>query len=107
MKDDRQRSAPSVYRDLKERARLMRKYPTLAEAILWKCLRHKQVRGCRFRRQHPIANVRFIVDFYCVEKNLVIEIDGAIHYQLGQGEYDENRQQFLEEYGTAGVAVSK
>ena len=87
----------AVYRDIKERARHMRKHPTFAEAILWQRLRHKRVNGFRFRRQHPIG--RFIVDFYCAESRLVIEVDGASHSQPGQAEYDQDRQCFLEQMG--------
>ena len=87
----------AIYRDMKERARSMRKHPTQAEAILWKRLRKRQVNGFRFRRQHPI--VRFIVDFYCAEAKLVVEVDGAVHDEPGHEEYDAERQQFLEALG--------
>ncbi len=87
----------AIYRDMKERARSMRKHPTQAEAILWKRLRKQQVKGFRFRRQHPI--VRFIVDFYCAEAKLVVEVDGAVHDEPGHYEYDTERQQFLEALG--------
>ena len=82
---------------MKKRARFMRKHPTPAEAILWARLRKRQVKGFQFRRQHPI--VRFIVDFYCAEAKLVIEVDGSIHNQPGHDEYDAERQNFLEALG--------
>ena len=87
----------AIYRDMKERARFMRRHPTLSEAILWKRLRKRQVKGFQFRRQHPI--VRFIVDFYCAEAKLVIEVDGSAHDQPGHDEYDAERQNFLEALG--------
>jgi len=87
----------AIYRDMKERARYMRKHPTPAEAILWKRLRKRQVKGFHFRRQHPI--VRFIVDFYCAEAKLVVEIDGSVHNQPGHDEYDTERQSFLQALG--------
>ena len=75
----------------------MRKNPTPAEHLLWQRLRHKQVAGLRFRRQHPIN--RFIVDFYCAEARLVIEVDGSIHAAPEQAEYDADRQMFLDQLG--------
>lgn len=87
----------AIYRDMKERARHMRKNPTPAEAILWARLRKRQVNGFQFRRQHPI--VRFIVDFYCAEAKLVVEVDGSVHDEPGHDEYDANRQQLLDELG--------
>ena len=87
----------AIYDDIKERALLMRQNPTPAEAVLWKRLRRKQIRGLHFRRQHPIN--RFIVDFFCPAARLVIEIDGSVHNDPGQREYDQDRQQFLEQAG--------
>ena len=87
----------AIYRDIQERARVMRQNPTPAEAILWKRLRRKQIGGFRFRRQHPIN--RFIVDFYCPQARLVIEVDGAVHDEPGHAEYDEDRQGFLQALG--------
>ena len=72
----------------------MRKQPTEAESILWSKLEKQQL-GIKFRRQHIID--RFIVDFYCLEKNLVIEVDGEIHDS--QKERDEEREQLLMELG--------
>ena len=83
--------------DIKERARIMRKNLTPAENILWQRLRKKQFGGLRFRRQHPIG--RFIVDFYCAEARLVVEVDGAVHDEAGHAEYDEDRQRFLQALG--------
>ena len=88
---------PALYRELKIRARVMRKHPTPAEAILWQRLRHRRVGGYHFRRQHPI--VRYIVDFYCAEAKLVIEVDGSVHDEPDHDEYDVERQAFLEELG--------
>ena len=87
----------AIYRDMKERARSMRKFPTQAEAVLWKRLRKRKMKGFRFRRQHPI--VRFIVDFYCAEAKLVVEVDGSVHDEPGYEEYDADRKQFLESLG--------
>ncbi|MGH7089098.1 MAG: endonuclease domain-containing protein [Stellaceae bacterium] len=58
-------------------AREMRRNPTDAERALWARLRHKQLDGLRFRRQQPM--VPYIVDFFCPECALIIEIDGGQH----------------------------
>ena len=55
----------------------LRKASSLAERILWRSLRNRQVGGCKFRRQHGIE--QYIVDFYCPELMLAIEIDGPHH----------------------------
>ncbi len=75
-------------------ARDMRKNPTSAEDILWQALRNRQIADAKFRRQHSID--RFIVDFYCAEAQLVIEVDGAIHDQPSN---DAARQEHLEALG--------
>ena len=58
-------------------ARRLRQTPTDAENRLWLHLRRKQLRGLRFRRQHPIGN--YVVDFFCPEVQLIIEVDGGQH----------------------------
>jgi very-short-patch-repair endonuclease len=80
---------------LKPLAREMRQDPTPAEKALWEQVRDRKVAGAKFRRQHTID--RFIVDFYCAEARLVIEVDGDIH-QYTQEE-DAIRQEFLESTG--------
>lgn len=60
-----------------ENARLLRKVSTEAEDLLWQELRNRKLMGLKFRRQHPLKN--FVADFYCAEKNLVIEVDGNVH----------------------------
>jgi purine nucleoside phosphorylase/very-short-patch-repair endonuclease len=72
-----------------------RKAPTPAEDRLWQKLRNKQINSHKFRRQHPID--RFIVDFFCAEAKLVIEVDGAIHDYTK--EEDALRTEFLESLG--------
>jgi len=77
-----------------EAARLLRKDMTFQEKLLWEKLKLKQICGVRFRRQHPIDF--FIVDFYCHEARLVVEIDGEIHNF--QNAYDVGRTGELEKY---------
>ncbi len=87
-----------LYPVLLERAKEMRKNPTAAEDKLWQALRRKNL-DVRFRRQHPIY--RFIVDFVCLEKGLIIEVDGKIHkYQL-----DNDAQRTLELEQKKGYTV--
>jgi very-short-patch-repair endonuclease len=71
--------------ELKYLARELRKNMTLSEVLLWNELKHKQILGCDFDRQRPIGN--FIVDFYCKELSLVIEIDGDTH--MYRYDYDD------------------
>jgi very-short-patch-repair endonuclease len=83
------------HRKMHDRAKELRQRQTSAEEKLWALLRNKQLGGYKFRRQHPIGP--FIVDFYCDEARLVIELDGGIHD--GQMGYDEAWGQWLEENG--------
>jgi very-short-patch-repair endonuclease len=76
-------------------ARQMKAEPTQAEALLWKNLRKRQLGGLKFRRQHIIHAC--IVDFYCPAAKLVIEVDGPVHNE--QEEYDQERDNFLQEMG--------
>lgn len=80
-----------------QRARELRQPQTPAEEKLWYWLRDSQLDGLKFRRQHPIG--RFIVDFYCAQEKLVIEIDGDSHSSPVQMEYDQARTDWLEEQG--------
>jgi very-short-patch-repair endonuclease len=73
----------------------MRKAPSDAERRLWSCLRNRQLGNFKFRRQHPIGP--FIVDFCCIEKSLVIELDGEQHLTAEQ--YDGRRSEFLGQRG--------
>ena len=78
-----------------EIARDFRKQLQPSEALLWSALTMRQLRGYKFRRQQPIGS--FVVDFYCDEAGLVIEVDGPIHrYQQAA---DRQRQELLEGLG--------
>ncbi len=77
------------------RARELRQPLTPQEQKLWQRLRNKQLYGLKFRRQHPIY--RFILDFYCPQHKVVIEIDGHGHAEPEQRQYDEARMAWLEE----------
>lgn len=71
----------------------LRKKQTDAEKLLWSNLRNRKLNGYKFRRQHAIKS--YIVDFYCAEKMLSIEVDGEIHLKKEQIEYDKNRTEEL------------
>ena len=77
----------------RERARQLRKNLTDAERLLWRKLRFWQVDGLKFRRQQPLG--RYIVDFICLEKKLIIEIDGEYHNVEEQKTFDEAREKWL------------
>ena len=79
---------------LKKFVRENRKDQTFAESALWSKLRHNQL-GCRFRRQHVVSD--YIVDFICIEKKLIIEVDGESHKE--QIEYDAERDRILTAMG--------
>ncbi|WP_242025674.1 endonuclease domain-containing protein [Phormidium tenue] len=83
-------------------ARQFRKEPTQSEAILWEAIRNRKLENRKFRRQHPIGT--FIVDFFCREENLIVEVDGLIHES--QQELDRQRQGLLESLGLHFVRVS-
>jgi len=83
---------------LKNNSRKLRKNMTEAEIVLWSRIRRNQVNGARFYRQKPIG--KYIVDFYCPAKKLVIEIDGGQHYESGEIiPEDRERTVFLESQG--------
>jgi very-short-patch-repair endonuclease len=79
-----------------DKARLLRNNMTEAEKILWKKLKDRTVFKARFRRQHPIGI--FIVDFYCHEYKLAVEIDGEIHLKNEVIEYDDGRSHDIEKF---------
>ena len=75
----------------------LRKNLTPAEAYLWKQLQRGQLAGRKFRRQHGIGD--FIVDFYCAQENLIVELDGEVHNNATAFEYDQKRTNFLAKNG--------
>lgn len=76
-----------------ELARSFKQEMTSAEDVLWQHLRGKKLMGLKFRREHPFDN--FILDFYCPQFKLAIEVDGAIHNDVGQQQYDNSRTEKL------------
>ncbi|MCJ1805599.1 dihydropteroate synthase [Flavobacterium covae] len=90
-------ASPTLYAKLKESAKTMRNNPTEAEKMLWNVLSDKGVGGFKFIRQYIIGE--YIVDFVCLEKQLVIEVDGAVHNNKEQIEHDRFRTEWLESKG--------
>ena len=88
---------PITYPLLKEFALNNRNKPTQAETALWDMLKSKQLSGFKFRRQHIIGN--YITDLVCLDKRLIIEIDGLIHQLADNKESDEVRTRWLQKQG--------
>ncbi|TSA28179.1 MAG: endonuclease domain-containing protein, partial [Bacteroidetes bacterium] len=84
-----------------EFAKRLREKMTPCEKTLWERLRRKNLRGVKFRRQHPIEY--YIADFYCHEARLVIEVDGPIHEKEEQKLHDENRTAELDRFDIKGI----
>ncbi|MDP7060158.1 MAG: DUF559 domain-containing protein [Candidatus Marinimicrobia bacterium] len=80
---------------LKQTARTLRKNMTLGEVILWQHIRRRQIKGYQFLRQKPIGE--YVVDFFCKELMLAIEVDGESHE--GRQREDEERQEKLKKLG--------
>ena len=82
---------------LKERSRYLRQHMTRAEVLLWQQLKARQMEGCDFDRQRPID--AYIVDFFCKDLMLAIEVDGVTHDDETGQQNDQRRQQRLEALG--------
>lgn len=89
-------SDAKMWGDLKERSREHRKEPTQAEDCLWQALRNSKL-GYKFRRQHPIHV--YIADFICLDKKLIVEVDGGYHDDANQQYLDEQRTRDLQSLG--------
>jgi very-short-patch-repair endonuclease len=86
----------------KDFARKLRKTATPAENKLWQILRNRNFLGLKFRRQQVLFG--FIVDFYCHELRLVIEVDGSVH--LLQKDYDQKRQHLIEKRNISFLRIT-
>lgn len=90
---------PSTYRaneplvTFLERCRAMRRTATSAEALLWPFLRDRQLAGAKFRRQHQYGP--YVLDFFCAERRLAIEVDGDTHGEADQMTRDAARTRYL------------
>jgi len=88
----------------KAKRQQLRRNMTKAEFMLWQKLKGKQLEGVKFRSQYGVG--WFVVDFYCTELKLAIEIDGDSHFQDGVQEYDQERQAFIESIGIKVLRVT-
>ena len=86
-------NSPDNWRHLSVFAKQNRKNATEAEDKLWQEVRNRKINGFKFRRQHPITG--FIPDFVCLEKKLIVEIDGEYHNEEEQKKYDDQRTKWL------------
>ena len=96
-------ASPDRYILLKAFAHKNKQFPSEAESLLWKYIRARQL-TVKFNRQHIIGD--YIVDFVCIEKNLVIEVDGGYHSEYEQIEKDEFRTERLNEMGFTVIRFS-
>ncbi|MFL6580817.1 MAG: endonuclease domain-containing protein [Burkholderiales bacterium] len=80
---------------MSDTSKALRKNQTDAESRLWQRLRNRQLEDCKFRRQHGFQP--YIVDFVCLEKKLIVEVDGGQH--MANSKSDEQRTKFLESQG--------
>jgi len=78
-------------------SRNLRKNQTPQEQKMWQILRNRNFHNLKFKRQHPIG--KYIVDFVCIEKMLIIELDGGQHNEDVNIEYDNKRTKYLESLG--------
>jgi very-short-patch-repair endonuclease len=82
---------------MKKRRQVLRRNMPKAEIILWSRIRRKQIDGYRFRRQYSVGS--YILDFYCPELKLAIEIDGDSHFHHSAEEYDKYREEEIQQLG--------
>ncbi len=100
--ENRAEDGPRSSANVKGAARQMHKEPTRSESLLWSALRNRRLASRKFRRQHPVG--RFILDFYCQEERLAVEVDGPVHETQRQA--DGERQQILESMGIRFLRLS-
>ena len=79
------------------RRKALRRSLSKAEAVIWLHLSRKQMNGFKFRRQYSVN--QYVIDFYCPELKLAIEIDGDSHYGYLSEKYDNERQKYIESFG--------
>lgn len=90
-------SSVDEWRTTLANAKALRHNPTPAEDAMWQAVRNRQIKNCKFRRQHPIAG--FIPDFVCLDQKLIVEVDGGYHDAEQQKQFDAAREKWLAENG--------
>jgi very-short-patch-repair endonuclease len=86
-----------VFQGLVEEARVLREKKTPAEEALWELLRNRKLSNLKFRRQHQIGD--YIVDFFCAEHGLAVELDGSVHLPAEKQKHDAKRDKYLRSLG--------
>ena len=86
-----------VFQGLVEEARKLRDSQTPAEEALWELLRNRKLANLKFRRQHQIGD--YIVDFFCAEHGLAVELDGSVHQPAERQKHDAKRDKYLRSLG--------
>lgn len=89
-------------KEMQQRRRQLRRNMTYCEKIVWIYLRKRQMKE-RFLRQYSVDN--YVIDFYCPKLKLAVEIDGDVHKEKIQKEYDLERQSYLESFGITFVRI--
>jgi len=87
----------------KEKRRKLRQNQTNAEELVWRYLRNKQMLGYKFKRQYSVDH--FVIDFYCPELKLAVEVDGASHNDPERQKNDISRQKYLEAFNIKFVRI--
>lgn len=90
-------------KEMKERRKELRANMTYCEKLVWKRLRKRKMEA-RFHRQYSIDG--YVLDFYCPKLKLAVEIDGEVHEEFEQKEYDKNRQEYLESFGITFLRIT-
>src|SRR5688500_7241130 len=91
-------------REARGRAQESRQEPTRAEWWLWDARRDRKLAGWKFRRQFPLDS--YVLDFYCPELRLVVEVDGGIHLDSRQAAHDASRDVHLSSIGCTILRVT-
>ena len=91
-------------KQFKNRRKALRRNLSKAEAVLWQHLSNRQLLGLKFRRQFSVD--QYVLDFYCPELKLAIEVDGDTHFVGGAEVNDEKRQKSIELVGILFVRVT-
>ena len=93
-----------VLHSVRADAKRLRHHPTLPEGLLWRALRGRKAAGLKFRRQHPIGP--FVLDFYCVEIALCVEVDGGSHSLGDRARQDQRRDAWLADKDIRTLRIS-
>ena len=80
-----------------EKRKKLRNELSRAEAVLWREIRGEKLAGYKFRRQHSVGP--FVMDFYCPERKLAVEVDGDSHFLEGKELYDKEREEYINSFG--------